>query len=73
MSLSYNAFVKFGWMYTYPEVPFGLGTTTMLAVGYSTLVITPIASTLSSSCFTFGIRGNGILLGVEIAKGLAPS
>ena len=58
------------------RLPFGLGTTIILAhqsVGCSTLVITPIAFILSSFCFTFGIRGNGILLGLEIAKGLVPS
>ena len=55
---------------------FGLGTTTIPAhqsIGCSTLVMTPIASILLSSCFTLGIRGNATLLEVESAKGLAPS
>ena len=58
------------------KLPFDLGTTTIPAhqsVGCSTLVMTPIFSILSSSCFTLGIKGNAILLGLEIAKGLAPS
>ena len=58
------------------RLPFGLGTTTIpghQSVGCSTLVMTPIASILLSSCFTLGIRGNATLLGVESAKGLAPS
>ena len=55
---------------------FGLGTITIPAhqsVGCSTLAMTPIFFILFSSCFTLGIRGNAILLGVESVKDLASS